>query len=69
MERDKSHEEQLIRWAKFIRENPEKWQEEHTLFINSQIELAEEFYQRLAKTEDGRRILLKLKENKLSANN
>jgi hypothetical protein len=68
MERDKSHEEQIERWAKFVRENPDKWKKEHTKFINSVILKARAFYSRLYETEEGRKILLRLRENKLSLN-
>lgn len=42
--RDKSHDEQIERWARFVRDNPDKWREEHTNFINAQINKANRFY-------------------------
>lgn len=47
--RDKSHTEQIERWARFVKNNPDKWKKEHTLFINAQIEKANEFYSQLDK--------------------
>ncbi len=48
---DKSHKEQIERWANFVKNNPTKWKKEHTAFINSQIITAENFYKRLNNKE------------------
>lgn len=45
--RDKSHIEQIERWANFVKNNPNKWKQEHTKFINAQISKANEFYKNL----------------------
>lgn len=45
--RDKSHVEQIERWANFVKNNPGKWKKEHTAFINAQINKANEFYNNL----------------------
>ncbi len=45
--RTKSHEEQIERWANFVKNNPDKWKQEHTRFINAQITKANEFYRTL----------------------
>jgi hypothetical protein len=52
--RDKSHKEFIERWASFVKNNPGKWQEYHTAFINSQLNSALEFYKRLGKTKGGK---------------
>lgn len=57
--RDKSHYEQIERWAKFVRENPDNWKKEFNQFIDSQYALANRFYKHLLKTKKGRE---KLKE-------
>lgn len=42
--REKSHKEQIERWANFVRKNPDKWKKDHTLFTDSQIIKANKFY-------------------------
>lgn len=62
--RDKSHEEQIIRHARYVKNNPLVWKKQHTLFIDAQMQMAEAFFQRLEKTEEGRKILRRLIEAK-----
>ena len=62
--RDKTHAEQVERWAKFVRDNPEKWKQKTKPFIDAQILMARRFYKKLAETEDGRRKLKLLREIK-----
>lgn len=52
--------EQVERWAKFVRENPNKWQKDHTEFINSLFLNHEEFFKKLAATPGGKEKILKL---------
>ena len=52
--RDKTHEEQIERWAKFVRDNPDKWKEKLKPFLDSQILIARRFYSKLAESEEGR---------------
>lgn len=59
--RDKTHDEQIERWAIYVRENPEKWKSKLKLFLDSQILIARRFYKNLAKSEDGKNKLLKLR--------
>ncbi len=53
--RDSSHEDQIKRWASFVKNNPSKWKKIHTEFINSQFEKAERVYQKLSKTKKGKK--------------
>ena len=62
MERDKSHDEQIVRWAMFIRENPDKWREQHTAFLNSMIISANEKYEKLKKMPNGEKIIVELRK-------
>lgn len=64
--RDKSHEEQIIRWAEFVRDNPDKWKIKHKEFIDAQIIMARRFYNRLAETEEGRQKILELKNIRIN---
>ncbi len=57
--RDKSHMQQVERWAHFVRENPAKWKKAHTEFINALFQKNEEVIQRLLKQPGGKE---KLKE-------
>ena len=52
--RDKTHDEQIERWAKFVRDNPDKWKEKIKPFLDSQILIARRFYFKLAESEEGR---------------
>lgn len=52
--RDSTHDEQVIRWAKFVKTHPRSvWIREVGPLIDSQIIMANAFYERLAKTEGG----------------
>ena len=48
------HMEQVEKWAHFIKDNPDKWQEEHTRFINSQFEQHRVFIKNLLKQKEGK---------------
>lgn len=52
--RDKSHDEQIKRWAEYVRDNPTKWKSKVKPFIDSQILMSRRFYENLAKTPEGR---------------
>ncbi len=59
--RDKTHLEQIERWGKFVKENPDSWKKEHTQFIDAQIEKSWKFYERLKKTSGGDEKIRKLR--------
>ena len=62
MVRDKSHSEQIERWAKFVKSNPRKeWIKHLKPFIDSQIKKANDFFKKLAKTKEGREKIRKIK--------
>ena len=64
--RNKTHQEQIERWAEFVRNNPrEKWKTVLSELINAQYEIASRFYKNLEKTEEGRKILERLKEERM----
>jgi hypothetical protein len=48
--RDKTHLEQVERWAKFFKENPVVARKELNKFIDAQIFKSREFYKRLSKS-------------------
>lgn len=61
--RDKTHMEQVERWARFVRDNPRSvWKAEVGPLIDAQIMMAERFYSRLEKTPGGREKIRKLRE-------
>jgi len=62
--RDPSHDEFIVRWARFVANHPTEWKRHHTPFINAQIELASRFYENLGKTEEGRKILQRLRDER-----
>jgi len=64
--RDKSHSEFIERWAEHVKSVPrEKWKAEQTIFINETYKKAFQFYERLSKTEKGREILKRLREERI----
>jgi hypothetical protein len=59
---DKTHDEFIERWARFVRDHPRsEWEPQHMAFINSQIEMANAFYRRLAKTPGGKEKIRQLR--------
>ena len=46
--------EEIDRWIKFMKENPDKWKAIHTKFINAQIKKSRRFILRLLKTPKGK---------------
>ena len=63
VKRDKTHMEQVERWARFVRDHPRSvWIKEVGPLIDSQIIMANRFYERLAKTKGGIEKIKKLRE-------
>ncbi len=63
--RDKSHSEQVTRWAEYVKKHPRSvWIKEVKSLIDSQIIMANKFYERLAETERGIEKIRKLRERK-----
>ncbi len=61
--RDRTHDEQVIRWAEFVKTHPRSvWIREVGPLIDSQIIMANAFYERLAKTEVGLEKIRKLRK-------
>ena len=46
--------EEIDRWIKFMKENPDKWKKIHTEFINAQFLKSRNFVKKLLKTPNGR---------------
>ena len=66
--RDKLHMEAVERWAEFVRNNPRsEWKKAVNTLINAAYQKSDEFYKRLEKTEKGRKILERLKEERMKA--
>ena len=62
--RDKSHGEQIERWAEYVKTHKD-WKIKHTQFIDAQFEIAQRFYKELAKTPEGVEKIKKLRELKI----
>lgn len=61
--RDKTHMEQVRRWAEFVRTHPRAvWKKEVASLIDAQIIIANRFYARLAKMPGGMEKIRKLRE-------
>ncbi len=52
--RDKTHNEQIERWAEYVRDNPDKWKSKIKDFIDAQIIISRRFYKKLAETKEGK---------------
>ena len=59
--RDKTHMESVERWARYVRENPDRWKSKVKPIIDSQIIKSRSFYKKLLKTEGGKEKLKKLR--------
>ncbi len=55
-----TREEQIERWANFVKNNPTKWKKIHTEFINSIFDKHGQFRERILKLPDGQEKLIKL---------
>ncbi|HEY6586520.1 MAG TPA: hypothetical protein VIY97_05035 [Candidatus Methanoperedens sp.] len=61
--RDRTHSEQVIRWAEFVKTHSRSiWIREVGPLVDSQIIMANAFYERLAKTEGGLEKIRKLRK-------
>ncbi len=53
-------------WAQYVKTNPDElWSKGQARLIDAQFQSADDFYKRLEKTEEGREILKRLKEERL----
>jgi len=52
--RDKTHDEQIVRWAEYVKNNPKQWKAKVKPFIDNQIIIARRFYQKLGETAEGK---------------
>ena len=58
--RNKTHNEQIERWAKYVRKNP-KWKKELKQFLDAQLIIARRVYDNLKNSEEGRRKIMRLR--------
>lgn len=64
--RDKGHIEEVDRWAHYVKSSPRsEWKRKLNIFIDAQYDMAKRFYKNLGKTEKGRKILERLKKERL----
>jgi len=55
-------------WAEFMKRNSDEvWSEGQKDLIDSQFQKSDEFFERMGKTEKGREILARLKEERIKA--
>ncbi len=59
-----SHIDQIEEWAEFVRQNPKKWREIHTGFINSIFINQKRIYKKLANTKEGKKAFIEFYEIK-----
>ncbi|MFH1053464.1 MAG: hypothetical protein V1740_03540 [Candidatus Woesearchaeota archaeon] len=46
--------DEIDRWIRFMKENPDKWKSKHTEFINAQFQKSKEFIERLVSQPNGK---------------
>lgn len=63
MSRDKTHNEQIERWARFVKDNPDKWKPKFKEFIDAQIIISRRFYKNLLKIPGGKEKIKLLRKN------
>jgi len=62
IKRDRTHTEQVERWANFVKTHPRSvWIKHVGPLVDSQIIMANRFYERLSKTEGGMEKIRKLR--------
>ena len=59
--RDKTHMEQVERWARYVKEHPQKWKKEHTAFINAVYEKAWDAVERISQQPGGKEKIIQLR--------
>ena len=60
--KDKTHEEFLVMWANFVKTHPiSEWKPQVSGLVDSQISMANSFYERLAKMPGGMDKIRKLR--------
>ena len=55
-----SHDDQIERWANFVRDHPTEWKKIHTEFINAIFQKHDEFIERLLKEPNGKQKIIEL---------
>ncbi len=55
-----THQDFIMRWIRFMKENPDKWKFHHTEFINAQFEKANQVIKELSKTKQGKEKIIKI---------
>ena len=65
--RDKTHREQIERWAEYVKNNPKEWKKKLKPFLDAQIIMARRFYSKLAETEEGRKKIELLRSIKIQS--
>ena len=63
--RDKTHTEQVERWANYVKNNPD-WKKKLKPFLDAQIIMSRRIYKKLAGTEEGREKLKLLRNLKIN---
>jgi len=58
--RDATHDDFVVRWANFVKNNPKKWQKKHTEFINAQFDMNRKFIKNILATPNGREKIIEL---------
>ena len=62
--RDKTHMEQVERWANYVKDNPD-WKKKLKPFLDAQIIMSRRIYKKLSETEKGKEKLILLKNLKM----
>ena len=52
--------DEIDRWIKYMKENPNTWKAKHTEFINAQFDKAYRFIDKLSKTQEGKQKIISI---------
>ncbi len=58
---DQRRIEQIEQWAEYVRTSNGKWRKIHSQFINDYFQSANAFYRNLAKTPQGKKVVIELR--------
>lgn len=58
------HKEQIERWANYVKEHPNEWKLKLKPFLDAQIIIARRAYKQLSESEEGRKSILELRNQK-----
>ena len=63
--RDKTHIDELERWARYVYDNPDKWKQKIKPFLDSQIKISQRAYKKILQMPNGNEKILRIRKVKI----